>query len=161
MGSRAPLWLVRFIHVLNCSLAAFNCRWLQHSIMARKVFKTALGIWQHPIERPIFATAAWVGSPDQLCFVILLGAWFVQLTWGAQIWLWKPITNCVRFNPFTVSPVHWAISGLVIAAGSLLIVGLLWSLPEHVFGTSHYKARSFAFRIRLAANQRLFAWFAV
>jgi len=94
--------------------------WLQHSVMARKVYKKALGLWEHPLERPIFATASWV-------------------TWFLQIWYWKPITNCVRWSPLSITPGIWAISGSVIAAGSLLIVGLLWSLPGHVFGTGHYK----------------------
>jgi len=93
--------------------------WFQHSVMARKAFKTALGLWQHPLERPLYATLSWIA-------------------WGAQIWFWRPITNCVKWNPLAVSPAIWAVSGTVLALGALLIVGLLWSLPGHVFGTNHY-----------------------
>jgi protein-S-isoprenylcysteine O-methyltransferase Ste14 len=94
--------------------------WAQHSVMARKKFKVAVGLWQRPIERPLFATASWI-------------MWFVQ------IWFWRPITDCVKWNPLNVSAGIWAVSATVLALGALLIVGLLWSLPSHVFGTDRHK----------------------
>jgi len=93
--------------------------WFQHSIMARTAFKKAIGTYEHPIDRPIFATASWV-------------------VWFAQIHFWKPITDCQAWNPLTVSRNIWLVSGTIIALGALLIVGLLWSLPGHVFGTDHW-----------------------
>jgi hypothetical protein len=98
----------------------FALWWGTHSILARKVVKVALGLWQHPLERPLFATYAWI-------------------IWGLNVHYWKPINNCTSWDPLTV-PLHiWAISGAVCLTGVLLIVGLLWSLPEHVFGTDRYK----------------------
>jgi len=94
--------------------------WFQHSVMARKKVKEIFGSWQHPLDRPIFATFSW-------------------LTWLVQIHFWKPITDCSKWNPLNVSRNVWLVSGLVIALGSVLIVGLLWSLPGHVFGTDHWK----------------------
>jgi len=93
--------------------------WFQHSVMARKVYKQAIGLWGHPLERPIFATFSW-------------------LTWLAQIHFWLPITDCHRWDPLLVSRNVWIFAGLIIALGSVLIVGLLWSLPGHVFGTDHW-----------------------
>jgi len=105
---------------LYLDLALLSAWWLQHSIMARKVVKQAMGTWGHPIDRPIFATASWI-------------------TWFVSIHFWKPITDCSRFEPLKVSPTVWIVSGSIIAFGALLIVGLLWSLPGHVFGTDHWK----------------------
>jgi len=98
----------------------FGLFWAQHSIMARKKFKELLGLWQHPAERPIFAISATT-------------LWFVTL------YFWRPITYCSRWDPFTVPLWIWAISGTIIVLGSLLIVGFLWWLPDHVFGTSRYQ----------------------
>jgi len=94
--------------------------WFQHSVMARKAVKQVFGTFQHPLDRPLFATASWI-------------------TWFVQIHFWKPITDCTAWNPLDVPRNVWIVSGLVIALGALLIVGLLWSLPGHVFGTDHYK----------------------
>jgi len=91
-------------------------------VMARKSFKVLLGLWESPIERPIFA----------LCATVL---WFLTLL------LWRPISNCRRFSVFEVSPAVWAVSGTVIAGSALLIVALLWRLPGHVFGTDRYAYR--------------------
>lgn len=107
---------------LRFDLLLLSAWWAQHSIMARKAFKQALGIWQHPIERPVFAISATV-------------LWFVT------IHFWRPISDCAsqKWDPLNTSTAVWAVSGLVIALGSLLIVGLLWSLPSHVFGTDWWK----------------------
>jgi hypothetical protein len=66
----------------------FAVWWLQHSIMARKSYKLAVGLWQHPLERPLFAVAACVG-------------------WFATLHFWRPITNCQRFDIFAVPLYHW------------------------------------------------------
>jgi protein-S-isoprenylcysteine O-methyltransferase Ste14 len=98
----------------------FALWWGTHSILARKSVKEALGLWQHPLERPLFATWAWI-------------------VWGLNIHFWKPINTCTSWNPLEV-PLHvWAISGTIFTAGVILIVGLLWSLPDHVFGTARYQ----------------------
>jgi len=101
------------------NIAVFSGWWLQHSIMARKAFKVKLGLWHHPLERPLFATGAW-------------------LAWGAQVLFWKPVTDCQKWNPLTVSLPVWAVSGTIIVLATLLVVGFLWWLPDHVFGTARY-----------------------
>jgi len=98
-------------------LGLFAVWWGTHSLFARKAYKQAVGLWAHPLERPIFATIAWI-------------------VWGAGIHLWRPITDCQRWNIFEVSPRILAPSLTVFALGALLVVGLLWSLPDHVFGTN-------------------------
>lgn len=124
----------------------FALWWGTHSILARKRVKVSiashlfmcshdhnernvhyfgllqetLGLWQHPLERPLFATWAWI-------------------VWGLNVHFWKPINTCTSWNPLEV-PIHvWAISGSIFTAGVILIVGLLWSLPDHVFGTARYQ----------------------
>ena len=104
--------------------------------MARRVYKQALGLWHHPLERPLFAIAA-------------------SITWWQQIYFWRPITDCSRLDIFAVPTAAWAITIPVLVRrtrlnltstdflsklfGTLLVVGLLWSLPDHVFGTGRYK----------------------
>jgi len=98
----------------------FAAWWATHSGMARNVYKQALGIWEHPIERPLFATIA-------------------TIMWGVNVHFWRPITDCVRWDPLQVAPGVWAVSGLIIALAFALIVGFLWVLPDHVFGTAKYQ----------------------
>ena len=112
-------------NLLN-NLFFFGLWWGSHSVLARTATKKALGLLDHPVERPLFAAVATV-------------AWFVQ------VHTWKPITDCSRWDPAAVSSTAWAISGTIIALGSLLIVGLLWTLPDHVFGTQKYKYQQGAF----------------
>jgi len=100
-------------------LLLFAAWWGTHSLFARKSYKVAMGLWNHPLERPIFATVA-------------------AVMWGLNVVLWKPITDCVKWNPLTVPSHIWAISGTVIVLASLLVVGFLWYLPDHVFGTARY-----------------------
>jgi len=92
----------------------------QHFLMSRKFYKQATGLWGSPLERPIFATAAWI-------------CWFLQ------IYTWQPITDCTTFNVFEVPLWHWILSGIICALAAVFIVSLLWTLPEHVFGTDRYK----------------------
>lgn len=51
---------------------------------------------------------------------------------------WRPITDCEKWNPLAVPSHILLISGTIITLGALLIVGFLWVLPDHVFGTSKY-----------------------
>lgn len=102
------------------NLLFFAGWWGTHSGLARKAYKEAVGLWQHPIERPLFAIIA-------------------TIFWGLNVFYWKPISDCGRFEPTELPAWAWTISGLVLAAGSALIVGLLWTLPNHVFGTAKYK----------------------
>jgi len=98
----------------------FGGWWLTHSGMARKAFKQALGIWEHPIERPFFATVA-------------------TIAWGINVYYWRPITDCSRWDPLAVSPALWAAPAVIITLSILLVVGFLWVLPDHVFGTAKYQ----------------------
>jgi len=104
---------------LYFDLFLFSLWWAQHSIMAREAYKKAIGLWQHPLERPLYAV-------------------FATLVWFIFVHFWKPITDCSTWDPFSISLPVWAVSGTIIAAGSLLIVGFLWTLPGHVFGTDKY-----------------------
>jgi len=107
---------------LKYDLVLFAIWWGSHSILARKAVKTALGLWEHPLERPLFAAIA-------------------TIVWGTTLFLWKPITDCSKWDPLNV-PLHiWAVSGTLVALGSLIIVGFLWKLPDHVFGTARYQYR--------------------
>lgn len=103
------------------NLLWFALWWGTHSILARRAVKQALGLWEHPLERPLYATIAWVA-------------------WGLNVHTWRPVDTCAApWDPLAVSPYVWAASGAVFAAGVVLIVGLLWSLPDHVFGTARYQ----------------------
>jgi len=98
-------------------LGLFAAWWISHSLFARKAVKQALGLWLHPIERPLFATVAWA-------------------MWLANLVFWRPITDCgPAFNVFKVSFPVAVVSVTMFVIGTALVVGLLWSLPDHVFGT--------------------------
>jgi len=101
-------------------LVLFSLWWGTHSLFARKFYKQAIGLWKHPLERPIFATVAWI-------------------VWAINVVNWKPITDCERWDIFTTSPLNLGLSFAIFAFGSFLVVGMLWLLPQHVFGTDHYK----------------------
>jgi len=106
-------------NVVN-DLMLFALWWGSHSLFARKIVKQALGLWDHPIERPLFAAIATV-------------------VWGANLYFWRPITDCSRWNPLDTSLGTWLFSGTLLTLASLLIVGFLWVLPDHVFGTARYQ----------------------
>lgn len=59
--------------------------------MARRSYKQALGLWHHPLERPLFAIAA-------------------SLAWAQQVYFWKPISDCAKWSPYTVNPYVWFIT---------------------------------------------------
>jgi len=101
-------------------LALFALWWASHSVLARDFYKKAVGLYEHPLERPLFAAIATV-------------------TWGLNVYFWRPITDCERWDPLEVPISIWFLSGTLIALAFGLIVGFLWVLPDHVFGTAKYK----------------------
>ncbi len=101
-------------------LLLFAVWWGSHSLMARKKFKVALGLWEHPIERPLFAFVA--------AHALLL-----------NVHHWRPISDCARFDVFQTPGYVWAISGTIYVLALVLALGLFYTLPDHVFGTSKYK----------------------
>jgi len=94
--------------------------WLPHSALSRRVVKQALGLWNHPIDRPLFGMVA--------CCSISMWTHF-----------WRPLTNCSKFNIFAVHPMILMISVPVICFALFLILGFFWTLPDHVFGTSRHR----------------------
>jgi len=94
--------------------------WLPHSLLARRFTKEALGLWHHPLERPLFGTLACCSLPIFTHF-------------------WRPISNCSKLDLFTTNPVILAISFAVIGFSMFLILGFFWTMPDHVFGTSRHK----------------------
>jgi protein-S-isoprenylcysteine O-methyltransferase Ste14 len=100
----------------------FALWWITHSGLARNVTKKALGLYEHPIERPLFGTIA-------------IFMWFLTM------YTWKPITNCTRWEVTETSKTTLIISGTIIMLGSLLVIALLWTLPDHLFGTEKHKYR--------------------
>jgi len=58
---------------------------------------------------------------------------------------WRPITDCVRWDPRTVPLPVAVATASVVAFATVLVVALLWSLPNHVFGTEHYTYQKGAF----------------
>jgi len=105
---------------ITYDLILFGAWWATHSILARKVVKQALGLWEHPVERPLFAAIATV-------------------MWALNVIYWKPITDCVRWDPFEVPLWSWAIRLVIMGAGLTILMGFLWVLPDHVFGTARYQ----------------------
>ena len=105
---------------LYSNLFFFSLWVVTHSGLARTVTKKALGLEGHPVERPLYAAIA-------------------TIVWFVQVYMWKPITDCVSWDVLATPPLYWAISGMLMLFGTVLIVGLLWTLPDHVFGTQKYK----------------------
>lgn len=94
--------------------------WGPHSTLARRVVKQALGLWEHPLDRPLFGVVACLGIT----------------TWTL---LWRPIDNCSSFDAFAVSSLQWAIAVPILAFALFLILGFFWTMPDHVFGTSRHR----------------------
>jgi len=105
---------------IKYDLILFAGWWASHSIFARKRVKVALGLWEDPKERPLFAAIATV-------------------SWGINVFFWKPITDCAKWDPLAVDPYKWLASGIVIVLGCVIVLGFLWKLPDHVFGTAKYQ----------------------
>jgi len=101
-------------------LSLFSVWIVTHSGFARHAYKSAVGLVEHPLERPLFAAIA-------------------AVVWGANVHYWKPITDCERWYPLEVPLTTWALSGTLIALAITLLVGFLWWLPDHVFGTARYQ----------------------
>lgn len=106
----------------NNILLWFFVWWVPHSGLSRKVVKQALGLWDHPIDRPLFGVFACIGIT----------------TWTH---FWRPISNCpgTQWDLFSVDIKIWAFSGSVIAFSLFLILGFFWTMPDHVFGTSRHR----------------------
>ncbi len=91
--------------------------WAPHSLLARRVVKQVIGTWGSVYDRPIFAFIA-------------------PLTWLATLVLWKPVSTCAVATPVVSLPVwQLAFHGTVFAVWSLVLLGLFYILPHHVFGT--------------------------
>jgi len=98
----------------------FALWWASHSILARRAVKQALGLLDHPIERPLYGTIA-------------------ALVWGLLIFNWRPISNCERWDMSQTPPWQWALCAFFYILGNALALGVMWGLPDHVFGTQKYK----------------------
>jgi protein-S-isoprenylcysteine O-methyltransferase Ste14 len=95
--------------------------WLPHSGLARRVVKQAIGTWQSVYDRPLFAFIA-------------------PLSWLATLILWTPIDTCATPTPVLALPAwRLAIHGSVFAVWSVVLLGLFFLLPSHVFGTDRCK----------------------
>jgi len=101
-------------------LGLFALWWGSHSGFARDAYKKTVGLYESPLERPLFAAIA-------------------TIIWGLNVHLWKPITDCERWYPLETPLNTWILSGTTIAVAAVLLVGFLWVLPDHVFGTAKYK----------------------
>jgi len=104
--------------------------WLTHSGLSRRVVKQALGLWEHPFDRPFFGVVA--------CTTLV--------TWTH---FWQPITNCEKWDVFATPWYLLALSAAVAAFCFFLILGFFWTLPDHVFGTSRHEVRKTAFKPEL------------
>jgi hypothetical protein len=83
--------------------------WTSHSGLARSKVKKALGIDEHPIERPLFAAVA-------------------TIVWFLNIHNWIPISNCYKFDILKVSSLHWLAIGPILFFATVLIVGLVFNI---------------------------------
>lgn len=79
--------------------------WGTHSGLARTKVKKALGIDEHPIERPLFAAIATV-------------VWFIN------VYTWQPISNCSKFDVLRVPSLQWLVIGPILLISTFLIVGI-------------------------------------
>jgi len=120
------------VHSFFQNLGWFMVWWIQHSGMARKAFKQvsernvfhdvvqATGLWQHPLERPLFGTVS---------NIVLFNF----------LYRWRPITDCERWDIFHTSLTAWAISLPVIGLALFVILYFFYTFHDHVFGTARYK----------------------
>ena len=98
-------------------LVFFFVWWAPHSILARRVVKQAIGTWGSVYDRPLFAFIA-------------------PFTWLATILLWTPIDTCAVPAHVLDLPVwRLALHGGIFALASVVVLGLFYLLPSHVFGT--------------------------
>jgi len=91
------------------NLLYFVLWWTSHSGLARSKVKKALGIDEHPIERPLFAAVA-------------------TIVWFLNIHNWIPISNCYKFDILKVSSLHWLGIGPILLFATVLIVGLVFNI---------------------------------
>ena len=103
----------------------FGAWWATHSLPSRSfVKKHVLRTLDekgdiHPIDRPGFALVA-------------------PIMWFLTMYMWQPVTDCVRFDPLETSPAVWLVSGSIITSALVLVLSLLYMLPSHVFGTDRH-----------------------
>jgi len=107
------------LHNFLVDFGWFLTWWIQHSGMARKRFKEATGLLDHPIERALFGTVA---------NVVLLNFLF----------RWRPITTCERWDLFQTSWVAALVSLPIIAVALFVVLYFLYVFTDHVFGTARY-----------------------
>jgi len=100
--------------------ALFSLWIITHSGLSRKFYKEAVGLADHPLERPLFAAIA-------------------PVIWFINIQFWKPVSNCERWDPLQTSIPFAVVSALVGTLALFLILTFLWLMPDHVFGTAKYK----------------------
>lgn len=95
--------------------------------------KEALGLWEHPFDRPFFGLVA--------CSAITI--WHV---------FWKPISDCERWEILETPLVRAALSTAVAGFCLFLVLGFFWTLPDHVFGTSRHEVRKTPFVPKLITS---------
>jgi len=108
------------IENVQWNAALFSLWVITHSGLARNKCKEALGLVEHPIERPLYAAIA-------------------PVVWFINIHFWAPISNCERWDPLETSIPFALVSGIIGTLGLLLILSFLWLMPDHVFGTAKYQ----------------------
>jgi len=94
--------------------------WFSHSGLSRRVVKQALGLWEHPFDRPFFGLVA--------CLAITIWTHF-----------WQPVSNCARWDIFETPTWQIGASATVVSFCLYLVLGFFWVMPDHVFGTSRHK----------------------
>jgi len=99
--------------------------WLPHSGLARQKVKKVLGLFDSPLDRPIFAVIA-------------------PFCWLFTLLLWKPVTDCKRLDllAFLNTPEGVRNVTIMLVIWSLalvLMLGFFYLMPDHVFGTAKYK----------------------
>ncbi|KAF4662854.1 hypothetical protein FOL47_006030 [Perkinsus chesapeaki] len=110
-------------HSLYNNLLAFFIFAVPHSVLARQSVKKILRIADKPYERPLFAFI----SP---------------VTFFLTFYYWQPISNCSRFDISTLSCGAIMVSTTISLIAVIYILGVMFTLPDHIFGTERYKLKS-------------------
>lgn len=91
--------------------------------MSRKVFKKLIGTWESPFDRPLFGFFS----------CLALATWTL---------LWRPISDCQRTDFTNLSAFSLPtllFNGVLVFIAVALVLTYFWILPNHVFGTDHYR----------------------
>eukprot|EP01113_Clastostelium_recurvatum_P035367 TRINITY_DN4922_c0_g1_i1.p1 TRINITY_DN4922_c0_g1~~TRINITY_DN4922_c0_g1_i1.p1 ORF type:complete len:339 (+),score=38.46 TRINITY_DN4922_c0_g1_i1:346-1362(+) len=102
------------------NVALFLLWVMVHSIFAREKVKRALGLWKHPMERPVYSFLS-------------------SLVMGLNAALWRPVSNCARWDAFALSPMQWVLPGVIMILSLRVLVGYFWRYSDHAFGTSSHQ----------------------